>query len=76
MPRPSGMRQTPALASASGAAPLTCVPATWTQPRVGRILPEQICSVVDLPAPLGPSSAKTDPTGTARVTPCSTSIRP
>ena len=33
-------------------------------------------SKVDLPAPLGPSRAYTDPSGTTSETPCTTSMRP
>ena len=47
-----------------------------TSPAIGRIRPLITLSSVDLPAPLGPSSAKTLPAGTLKSTPWSTSIRP
>ena len=64
MPRPSGTRQTPSRASSSGRAP----PARRARgPRpcraVGAIWPLATFSVVDLPAPFGPSSANTWPGG-------------
>ena len=76
MPRPSGMVHSPARDSASGRMPLTWRPSTWKQPFVGTICPLATLSVVDFPAPLGPSRASTSPVETARSMPCSTSIWP
>jgi hypothetical protein len=76
MPRPSGTVHTPALAISPGAAPLTCDPATWTQPDFGTSRPPATWTVVLLPAPLVPSSAMTLPRGIWRVMPWSTSMRP
>jgi hypothetical protein len=45
-------------------------------PLVAFFCPLMILTRVDLPAPLGPSSAITAPFGTDRFTPRSTSIRP
>ena len=76
MPRPSGMLHTPARASLWGLAPLTWVPAMWTHPAVGASRPLTTFSVVDFPAPFGPSRANTVPGETVSETPWSTSIRP
>ena len=76
MPRPSGMLHTPARANFSGEAPLTWLPAMWTQPDVDRMRPLITLRVVVLPPPLGPSNANTVAGGTTRLTPCTTSMRP
>ena len=76
MPRPSGSVHSPARASSSGRIPLTCRPSTWKHPDVGASCPLATFSVVDLPAPLGPSRASTPPSCTARSMPCRTSICP
>ena len=76
MPRPSGSVHRPARASLSGRMPLTWRPSTWKHPFVGSIWPLATRNVVDLPAPLGPSSASTAPLATARSMPCRTSICP
>ena len=54
MPRPSGMRHTPARASASGAAPVTSRPQRNMPPEVGTIWPDATASVVDLPGAVRP----------------------
>ena len=76
MPLPSGIVVTPLRARSSALTPVTSRPASSTDPEVGGISPHATCSVVDLPAPLGPSSATTVPGATARSTPCSTSMDP
>ena len=76
MPRPSGSVHNPARASLSGRMPLAWRPRTWKQPFVGSICPLATRSVVDLPAPFGPSRASTEPSATARSMPWSTSICP
>src|SRR3954471_4515059 len=48
----------------------------WRHPDVGRGRPAATLSVVVLPAPFGPSSANTVARGTAKLTPCTTSMRP
>ena len=67
MPRPSGNVHRPARASLSGRMPLTWRPITWKQPFVGSICPLATLSVVDLPAPLGPSRASTCAGGDGQV---------
>ncbi len=74
--RPSGTVHSPSRASSSGPAPRTLTPPRWTSPEVGDFCPETTLISVDLPAPLGPSSAITAPLGTDRSTPRSTSMRP
>ena len=69
MPRPSGMLHTPARASRAVDAPLTCTPPMWTQPAVGVSRPLTTIRVVVLPAPLGPSRAKTRSRGHDEVDP-------
>ncbi len=76
MPRPSGTTQSPARASASADAPVTSWPLSNTRPLVGRINPLITRTVVDLPAPLAPSTASTEPASSRRFTPCNTSICP
>ncbi len=67
----------PIRTSSSGVTVLASgTPATRTVPAVGAICPEASLSVVVLPAPLGPSRATTDPRGTVKDTPRSTSMRP
>jgi hypothetical protein len=51
-------------------------PSSRIAPEVTGSAPEMARSVVVFPTPFGPSSATTDPAGTWRVTPCSTSMRP
>src|SRR5690606_20974269 len=51
-------------------------PSKRTAPCVGRTRPEITFSVVDLPAPLAPSSATIWPRGTASDTSCSAEILP
>ena len=51
-------------------------PATRTSPPSARISVDRICTVVVLPAPLGPSSAKTVPSATSRSMPSSTTLSP
>src|SRR6266542_2815805 len=51
-------------------------PSTRISPPSGLISVDRICTVVVLPAPLGPSSAKTVPAGTVRSIPSSTSLSP
>src|SRR3954468_22218452 len=43
-------------------------PSTWTVPACGRSRPASTRSSVDFPAPFGPSTASSDPAGTAAVT--------
>jgi hypothetical protein len=74
--RPSGMVHSPSRASSSGPEAFTCTPPRWMSPEVGFFCPEITLTSVDLPAPLGPSSAITAPLGTTRSTPRSTSMRP
>jgi hypothetical protein len=76
MPRPSGIVQMPMRASASGATPLTWRPSRCTQPAVEASWPLATFKVVVLPPPFGPRSATTEPRGTTRSTPWSTSMRP
>ena len=51
-------------------------PTSVISPESGAVRPRQQRRVVVLPAPLGPSRAKTLPSGTARSTPWSTWMRP
>ena len=55
MPRPSGMRHSPKRARSSGRAPFTRRPAIMTSPLVAPSRPATTSSVVDFPAPFGPS---------------------
>jgi hypothetical protein len=54
----------------------TSYPATMTCPASGRDSVVSIRTVVVLPAPFGPSSAKTDPAGTCRSIPARTTVDP
>ena len=47
-----------------------------TLPAVGTMRPLHTLSVVDFPEPFGPSSANTEPWGTTRSMPWTTSMRP
>ena len=77
MPRPSGIRHTPARASASRRHPGDVASTEQQAPRRGTICPEATARVVDFPAPFGPSNANTSPGCELRgSTPCSTSMRP
>ena len=70
MPRPSGMRHSPQRARSSGRAPFTRRPAIMTSPLVAPSgARRRPCSVVDLPAPFGPSSATTLTSGHDEVDP-------
>src|SRR5690606_10568060 len=71
---PSGMWHTPRPARRYGVNAVTSVPRTVTDPAVGRISPDTTFSSVDLPAPLGPRSAVTEPAGTVSDTPCNTTV--
>src|SRR5690349_4478733 len=51
-------------------------PAKRTWPPRARSRPRMVLRVVDLPAPLCPSSATTSPSSTRRLTPCSTVLLP
>ena len=75
MPRPSGMRHTPARDSCTGDAPVTSWPSISTVPDVGFSSPLITRSSELLPAPFGPRIATSAPAGTVRSTPCSASTR-
>ena len=61
---------------ASGPRPAIDLPSNRISPEAGFARPEMARSVVDLPAPLAPSSVTTCPASTAIVTPRSASISP
>src|SRR5258706_13919143 len=67
----SPMRRLTALAS-----PLNGSPAIDTVPRSGGVRPQSIATVVDLPAPLGPSSPTISPLFTASETPATATLAP
>src|SRR5215469_5011404 len=51
-------------------------PATWISPALAVIRVDRMCTIVVLPAPLGPSSEKMVPSGTVRSMPSSTTLSP
>src|SRR6266511_1836149 len=67
---------TPIAARTESGSRATSWPATRTSPPSAPIKVERICTVVVLPAPLGPSSAKIVPSGTSRSMPSSTTWSP
>ncbi len=73
IPRPSGMRHTPARASCTGEAPVMSQPSSNTLPAVGRSSPLITFSNELLPAPLGPRMATSAPPGTVRSIACNAS---
>ncbi len=74
--RPSGTCEMPMRTIASGPRPAIELPSNRMSPEVGLARPEMARKVVDLPAPLAPSSVTTCPCSTAQVTPRSASISP
>lgn len=50
-----------------GSMPCTGLPITWTSPALGRSNPEISPSVVDLPHPVGPTTAQNSPGATLRL---------
>ncbi len=74
--RPSGTWEMPRRTIASGPSPAIDCPSNRMSPDAGALRPEMVRSVVDLPAPLEPSSATTLPCSTDKVTPRSASISP
>src|SRR5258706_4775343 len=67
----SPMRRLTALAS-----PLNGSPAIDTVPRSGGVRPQSIATVVDLPAPLGPSRPTISPLFTSSETPATATLAP
>ena len=75
MPRPCGTWATPSLATASGDLRAIERPPNETRP-VLRTSPETARSVVVLPAPFAPSSARLEPSSRRNDTPCSAFVSP
>src|SRR5690348_15677690 len=71
--RPSGTWATPARTVSSAEPPARRRPSTVTAPPRGRSSPEMTLSVVDLPAPLTPTTATIVAGGTEKLSPWSTS---
>ena len=67
--RPSGAWTMPSGAMSHGFIPVMSTPSKRTAPAVTGISPETTRAVVDLPAPLAPSSATTCPSGIENDTP-------
>jgi hypothetical protein len=67
---------TPIAARTASGSAATSWPATRTVPASAGISVLRISTVVVLPAPFGPSSANTEPSGTARSMPSSTGVGP
>ena len=76
IPRPSGTVQMPRRARSSAETRVTVAPSKHTSPPLGTRVPAHTLSSVVLPPPLGPRRATTDPAGTSRLTPWTTSIGP
>ena len=74
--RPSGTCEMPSRTIASGPRPAIDLPSNRISPAAGFARPEIARSVVDLPAPLAPSSVTTSPSSTLIETPRSASISP
>ena len=74
--RPSGTWEMPSRTMASGPRPAIDLPSNRISPAAGFARPEIARSVVDLPAPLAPSSVTTCPSSTLSETPRSASISP
>jgi hypothetical protein len=66
IPRPSGIRHSPARARVLGPRLASAPPPTLTVPRDSLISPAAARSRVAFPAPLGPSRATTLPSGTVK----------
>ena len=62
--RPSGTWEMPRRATASGVRPAMELPSKAIVPLVGRNTPEMVSNVVDLPAPLGPTTQTISPSPT------------
>ena len=62
--RPSGTWEMPRRATASGVRPAIELPSKAIVPLVGRNTPEMVSNVVDLPAPLGPTTQTISPSPT------------
>ena len=74
--RPSGTCATPRRTISSGFRPSSDRPSNSTSPPAGFTRPEMVFSVVDLPAPLEPSSVTTSPASTENEMPRTASISP
>ena len=74
--RPSGTCTTPARTTRSGERPWISSPRSFTCPLCGSMIPEIVFRMVDLPAPLAPSTVTIRPSGTARLTPRSACTGP
>ncbi len=73
----TGSWKTTALAArAASGSSATSTPPTNARPAVGVMVVVSMPTVVDLPAPLGPSSPKTSPGGTAKSRPRTASTPP
>jgi hypothetical protein len=71
--RPSGTCAIPALTASADEPPDSRRPSTAIMPSRAESSPEITFSVVDLPAPLTPTTATICPGGTAKLSPCRTS---
>ena len=76
MPMFSGTKAMPLRAMSEVCMPAICSPRNVTDLGDGSHSPMIARSVVVLPAPLRPRSTKTPPSGTSKVTPCSTEYCP
>ena len=74
--RPSGTSAMPAEAIRSGDRPRTDAPASRTSPADAATSPVIACSVVDLPAPLGPMRPTISPSSTVNETPRTAGTEP
>ena len=74
--RPSGTWEMPRRATTSGVRPVMGWPSKVIAPWDGRNTPEIVSRVVDLPAPLGPTTQTISPSSTPTETPRTAGTRP